>query len=114
LGHLAQNIGARERVSGDSNQGYITVNQRDMADSRDRVDTTERKRYFDDFFDRNVKVDKSDMDLSKHIVNTTLKNLMSNVRDQQGGTMFNPNVIKAGSVPINAKIGKADEFDTNI
>ncbi|XP_060560429.1 uncharacterized protein LOC132720321 isoform X1 [Ruditapes philippinarum] len=114
LGHLAQSIGARERVRRDSNQGYITVNQRDMTDSRDREDTTPRKQYFDDFYERNVKVDKSDMTMSRNIVDTTLNKLMSNVRDQRGGTMFNPNVIKAGSVPINAKIGKADEFDTNI
>ena len=73
-----------------------------------------RKSYLDDFYERNVKVDKQDMAASREIVNTTLNKLMQNVRQQPGGTLFNPNVIKAGSVPINAKIGKADEFDTNV
>ncbi|XP_053396000.1 uncharacterized protein LOC123550923 [Mercenaria mercenaria] len=74
----------------------------------------ERKSYFDEFYKENVKVDKEDMTASRKIADTLLRKMMSHVRNQPGGTIFNPNFIKAGSVPVNAKIGKADEFDTNI
>ncbi|XP_060556584.1 protein mab-21-like 3 [Ruditapes philippinarum] len=39
---------------------------------------------------------------------------MNHVKKAEGGEFYCPNVVRAGSFPVKTKIGKPDEFDTNI
>lgn len=73
-----------------------------------------RKKKIDDFFASKIDIDKSEKKASVKIVDGVLSKIMSHVKGQSGGDIYCPNHVKAGSYPVNTKIGKADEFDTNI
>ncbi|XP_045193084.2 cyclic GMP-AMP synthase-like [Mercenaria mercenaria] len=72
------------------------------------------KEYLDNFHKSKVAVNKDDKKSSVQIVDGTLRQIMDHVRKSEGGHIYCPNAVKAGSYPVKTKIGKADEFDTNI
>ncbi|XP_053401523.1 uncharacterized protein LOC123549236 [Mercenaria mercenaria] len=72
-----------------------------------------RKRFIDDMYDR-LSLDAEDKKRSRAYVDKILGEIISHVRKQEDGKIYGHQIVKAGSYPINAKIGKADEFDTNI
>ncbi|XP_053401579.1 putative zinc finger protein 840 [Mercenaria mercenaria] len=74
----------------------------------------ERKKEIDEYYAKKVDIDKDEKKASVRIVNETLSKIMSHVHGQRGGDIYCPNHVKAGSFPVNTKIGKPDEFDTNI
>lgn len=73
-----------------------------------------RKKEIDEFYKSKIDINKDEKKASVKIVDDTLFKIMSHVQHQKGGEIYCPNHIKAGSYPVNTKIGKADEFDTNI
>ncbi|XP_053401545.1 uncharacterized protein LOC128557671 [Mercenaria mercenaria] len=73
----------------------------------------ERKRFIDGMYDR-LSLDADDKKKSRAYVDKILGEIISHVRKQEDGNVYGHQIIKAGSYPINAKIGEADEFDTNI
>ena len=71
--------------------------------------------YIDKFMkEKKVHVDPSDKQRSVEKVKSVLDPVMREVRKLDGGEIFSADVRKAGSHAMKAKIGKADEFDTNI
>lgn len=75
--------------------------------------TKKRRRYVDEMLDK-VSLDDDDKKKSRAYADEVLTDLISHAREQQFGEIYGHQIVKAGSYPINAKIGKADEFDTNI
>ncbi|XP_060590669.1 zinc finger protein 354B-like [Ruditapes philippinarum] len=74
----------------------------------------ERKKVIDEYYAQKVDIDKDEKKISVELVNDTLAKIMKHVNGQKGGDIYCPNHRKAGSFPMNTKIGKPDEFDTNI
>ncbi|XP_060567539.1 zinc finger protein 423-like [Ruditapes philippinarum] len=73
-----------------------------------------RKKVIDEYYAKKVDIDKDEKKISVELVNDTLAKIMKHVNGQKGGDIYCPNHRKAGSFPVNTKIGKPDEFDTNI
>ncbi|XP_045194559.2 uncharacterized protein LOC123550191 [Mercenaria mercenaria] len=73
-----------------------------------------KKKTIDEYYAKKVEIDKDEKKASVRYVNDTLSEIMSHVHEQRGGDIYCPNHVKAGSFPVNTKIGKPDEFDTNI
>jgi DNA-directed RNA polymerase subunit RPC12/RpoP len=73
-----------------------------------------RKKVIDEYYAKKVDIDKDEKKISVELVNETLAKIMKHVNGQKGGDIYCPNHRKAGSFPVNTKIGKPDEFDTNI
>lgn len=72
------------------------------------------KEYLNNFHKSNIALSKTDKKGSVEVVEKILRPIMDHVYKADGGKIYCPNVAKAGSYPAKTKIGKADEFDTNI
>ncbi|XP_045193095.2 uncharacterized protein LOC123549237 isoform X2 [Mercenaria mercenaria] len=73
-----------------------------------------RRRTVEEIYAKEVNIDKTEKKKSVEHVNDILTKIMAHVHRQQGGDIYCPNYVKAGSFPVNTKIGKADEFDINV
>lgn len=68
--------------------------------------------YLQKFYDMRVKVDEKDNKKCRKRTWETIKEILSDVRVQDGeNSIYSGQPEKAGSYSIDAKVGKADEFD---
>ena len=99
----------------ESSKTTTVVKSDKMASAADiALKRNERKKTIDEYYAKKVDIDKDEKKISVRLVNDTLSKLMGHVNSQKGGDIYCPNHVKAGSFPVNTKIGKSDEFDTNI
>ncbi|KAL4219560.1 hypothetical protein ACF0H5_022134 [Mactra antiquata] len=75
---------------------------------------TRRKEYIDCWYKKNVALSKEDKKESVKMVDGVIRNIMSSVAKSDDGHIYDQNVRKSGSYPTKMKIGKADEFDTQL
>ena len=76
--------------------------------------TSRTKEYLDNFHKNKIAISKDDKKKSVENVDKTLRLIMGHVKKSEGGEIYCPNAVRAGSFPVKTKIGKPDEFDTNI
>lgn len=72
-----------------------------------------RQAYMDAFL-KQIVVDEGDQKQPMALVKDTVDQIIKHIRKQDGGELYLANVRKAGSYAVKGKVGKADEFDTNI
>ncbi|KAK3103762.1 hypothetical protein FSP39_021705 [Pinctada imbricata] len=73
-----------------------------------------RRKFVLDFENTKVKVEEEDRKKSVNLTKSILDSLLKEIRNYSGGKIYSPAIRRAGSYAVNTKIGKADEFDTNI
>lgn len=79
----------------------------------DADDSADRKQQLDKIYEQ-ITPDKEDKKDSKALVDAILKDMLKSVGEQDGGDIYKKYYVDAGSHPVRAKIGKANEFDVNI
>ncbi|XP_045193014.2 uncharacterized protein LOC123549197 [Mercenaria mercenaria] len=114
-----QNNGQVQNTPQARNHGHNTAKgnaRQDVLTKQEKAELlrNKRKKEIDEYYAKKVDIDKVEKKASIQIVNDTLFEIMSHVQGQRGGDIYCPNHVKAGSFPVNTKIGKPDEFDTNI
>ena len=71
-----------------------------------------RLEHLQKFYDMHVQVDEDDKKKCRNLTWETIKNILTDVRMQDGEkSVYSVQPEKAGSYSIDAKVGKADEFD---
>lgn len=114
---VAANYGISDKTCGACEKSFASkdyLHQHQTNTGHSLKTSSRRKEYIDHFNKSKIAISKDDKKASVRIVDDTLKEIMGHVTKADGGHIYCANVAKAGSYPVKTKIGKADEFDTNI
>lgn len=70
--------------------------------------------YMDTIAKDNIAIDKPGRTEATDAYSDIVKKILNYIQTLQNGKIYPSNFRKAGSVRLNTKIGKADEYDTNL
>lgn len=84
-------------------------NNNDLTDSSKNI-----RAYMDKIAKENIAIDKPGRAEATDAYSDIVKKILNYIQTIKNGKMYPTNFRKAGSVRLNTKIGKADEYDTNL
>ena len=84
------------------------------GEKKDHVIKKSTRKLAVDCFLKAAQVVAADRQESVALYRKIVKDIIEHIRTEEGGKIYSTDVRTAGSTAVNVKIGKADEFDTNI
>lgn len=92
-----------------------TLYRSKSIDRDDKVESLkERRRSIDELEKESIAIDKLEQRNANTEYSYNLRKIVDHIRTQESGKIYSADFRKAGSYSMKTKVGKADEFDTNI